>query len=168
MTEDKTHGLARVLEQVGVLCAGLLMFTLVVITFVDVVGRQFGYPLAFAFEFTQVTVGIMFYVTLPLVTLRREHIMVDLVPFAPGARSTLIVDAFVNLLCTFLLAMAARQLWQQGATLETYRTVMMFTRWPVAPFVYFMSVFAAITAAVLACAALASLRRVLHSGRGSL
>jgi len=167
MTSEGTlRRIPGILEQIGAVCAGLLMITLVAITFVDVVGRQFGFPLSFAFEFTQVAVGIMFYVTLPLVTLRGEHIVVDLVPYPPGSRLSCAVEAFVNLLSTFLLAMATMQLWQQGETLKMFHTVMMFTRWPVAPFVFFMSALSAVTAAVLFGLALRSLHGAFRpSGR---
>ena len=168
MATGGMHVTTRILERAGAICAGLLMLVLVLITLVDVIGRQFGYPLSFAFEFTQVTVGIMFYLVLPLVTLRREHIVVDLVPYREGARSTLFVDAFVHLLCALLLVVAARQLWAQGETLQMFRTVMMFTRWPVAPFVFVMSGFAALTAAVLLLLSVASARRALgRSPRGT-
>jgi TRAP-type C4-dicarboxylate transport system permease small subunit len=138
----------RSFEGVGRITASLLMAALVAITFVDVVGRQFGYPIAFAFEFTKVCVGAMFYVGLPLVTLRREHICVDLVPIRAGAASGIIVAVFVDFLSAGLIALVAKQLWAQAQTLEMFNTVMMFTRWPIAPMVRVMAVLAALTAMI--------------------
>lgn len=164
--EGGSARLPDVLEQIGAVCAGLLMIVLVAITFVDVVGRQFGYPLSFAFEFTQAAVGVMFYVALPLVTLRKEHIVVDLVPYRAGSVLAVAVDTFVHLLCTFLMVMATIQLWHQGETLQKFHTVMMFTRWPVAPFVFFMSALSAVTAAVFFALAVCGLRdKILPTGR---
>jgi len=143
-----THIVINRLEFLAAVIAGMLMFFLVLITFVDVVGRQFGYPLAFAFEFTQLTVGTMFYVVLPLVTLRREHITVDLIAINPASRVGRVSSLLVNLLCASLVAVAAIELWQQAETLAMFNTVTMFTRWPIAPFVYFMSCMAMFTALV--------------------
>jgi len=128
--------------------SALFMFGLVLITFVDVIGRKFGYPLAFAFEFTQVAVALMFYTTLPLVALRRENVFVDLLPLPKNKRWEAAVEAAIFLFCAFIVVFGAYQLWQHGVSLERFRTVMMFTRWPIAPFVYFMSVAASVTAIV--------------------
>lgn len=127
---------------------GLIMIALVLVTFADVIGRKAGYPLGFAFEFTQVAVGLMFYMVLPLVTLRGEHIMVDLLPLPRNRMMSLAVRMGARIVCAGIFAVAAVQLWQQGQTLERFHTVMMFTRWPLPPFIYCMSVFAAVTALV--------------------
>ena len=156
----------NILVRLGALVGGVLMFCLVCITFIDVIGRQIGHPLSFAFEFTQVTVGMMFYLTLPLVTLRREHIVVDFLPFREGSVADLASEIFASLVSVGILAMVTLQLWQQGNTLQTYNTVMMFTRMPVAPFVYFMSVMAAVTTLVLVGLLYLSLRRLLGVIRG--
>ncbi|MFK4752258.1 MULTISPECIES: TRAP transporter small permease [Oceanospirillaceae] len=140
--------IARQLESMAAVVAGTLIFLLVLITFVDVTGRQFGHPLAFAFEITQLTVGIMFYTVLPLVTLRREHITVDLIAINPDSFGVRVLAALVNLLCVGALAVTAKELWRQGEMLEMLNTVTMFTRWPVAPFVYFMAVLAMFTALI--------------------
>lgn len=137
------------LESVVKVIAGLLMFTLVLITFVDVIGRKFGHPLAFAFEFTQVSVALMFYVTLPLVALRGENIFVDLWPLPKSKRRAAFARMCIHLVCAIIVSFGALQLWEQAASLERLRTVMMFTRWPIAPFVYFMSGMTAITALIL-------------------
>ncbi len=150
MTSQKElNTVARKLEAVVKVLAGLLMFSLVLITVVDVIGRKFGHPFAFAFEFTKVAVAFMFYVTLPLVVLRRENVVVDLVPTLSNKLLAAVVEAGVNLLCIGILAIGTVQLWQYGITLERFNTVMMFTRWPIAPMVYFMSVMMGITTIVL-------------------
>lgn len=137
-----------ILEWSGRIATGVLMAVLMAITFVDVVGRQFGYPISFAFEFTKVCVAAMFYVGLPLVTLRREHITVDLLPVSPDSVLGNSIGIFVDLLSTVLIAIVARQLWHQAQTLEMFNTVMMFTRWPLAPMVRGMAALAALTALI--------------------
>lgn len=136
---------AVALQRIAALCACALIFMLVIITFVDVIGRQFGHPLAFAFEFTQVTVGMMFYIALPIVTLNREHIIVDLVPINPSSRAALALASAVNILCAVMMAVATIELWKEGQSTQLFKTVMMFTRWPIAPFIFVMSIFAGLT-----------------------
>ncbi|MEQ5778519.1 TRAP transporter small permease [Thalassospira sp. NFXS8] len=138
----------NLLDWSGRIATAVLMTALMAITFTDVVGRQFGHPIAFAFEFTQMTVGAMFYIGLPLVTMRGEHIAVDLVPIRPNGPVGIVVVAMVDLLCAFLVAIVARQLWQQAQTLDMFNTVMMFTRWPLAPIVRAMAVMAALTSLI--------------------
>lgn len=150
--------LSNWLEFIASVIAGMLMFCLVLITFVDVVGRQFGYPLSFAFEFTQLTVGLMFYTVLPLVTLRREHITVDLIAVRSDSCLFLVSNVFVNILCAVAIAITAKELWVQGETLAMFNTMTMFTRWPIAPFVYFMSLLAIITALIFVSLALIDIK----------
>ncbi len=157
---EAPHDARYILVRLGSVLGGILMFVLVCITFVDVIGRQVGYPLSVAFEFTQVTVGLMFYLTLPLVTLHREHIVVDFLPFREGSIADLTSEIIVGLVSVAVMAVVTFQLWQQGHTLQTYNTVMMFTRLPVAPVVYFMSVMAAVTTLVLAGLLYLSVRRI--------
>lgn len=159
------QNITRVLEKTAASLIGVLMFLLVMITFVDVVGRQMGYPLGFAFEFTQLTVGVVFYCVLPLVTLKGEHITVDLIAVDPDSRKSRAVASLVNLLCAGAIAMTSIQLWHQGGTLEQFNTVTMFIRWPIAPFVYFMSCMAMATALVCVALALTDANRSLRRGK---
>ena len=67
------------------LCCWLLLFCLMAITCADVIGRYFfGTPVYGAFEMTEMLLAALIFVGLPLVTLRNEHITVDLLdPVAP-------------------------------------------------------------------------------------
>lgn len=148
--------LVATVERAFRLLAGLLMATLIIVTFTDVVGRQFGSPLPAAFELTQVAVAAMFYVALPFVTLRREHVVVDLIPWREDGTAARVIGLCVDLTSAGVIGMTAWQLWVQAGTLDRFSTVMMFLRWPVAPFVQGMAVLAAMTS--VACLVLAALR----------
>lgn len=136
--------------------SSLLIGGLVVITFLDVIGRQFGVPLAAAFELTQIAVGVMFYVALPFVTLRREHVVVDIVPIDPDSRMGRGIGFAVDLVSAAAVAFAARQLWTQADTLAMFNSVTMFLSLPTAPIVRGMAILCGFTA--LICLALAMLR----------
>lgn len=143
-------------ERLFKVVSSLLIAGLVVITFVDVIGRQFGAPLAAAFELTQILVGAMFYVALPFVTLRREHVIVDIVPINPGHGIGRGLGFVVDLLSAAAVAFAARQLWMQADTLAMFNSLTMFLGLPTAPIVRGMAILCGFTA--LICLALALLR----------
>lgn len=143
-------------ERIFRVLAGLLMAALVVVTFADVVGRQFGHPLSASFELTQVAVAMMFYIALPFVTLRREHVTVDLIPLGEDRIVGRSLGFCVDFLSAVVVAIAALQLWEQAATLTRFNTVMMFLRWPIAPFVQAMAILTGLTA--ITCVVLAALR----------
>ena len=148
----------RIAERALSAVMACLLVALMGITFVDVIGRQFGAPLSYAFEFTQSAMGLMIYAGLPLVTARDEHIRVDLFTRFLSPLLRHLSEAILSLLCLGIGIVWARQLWMQAETLAGMNSVMMFTRWPVAPFVQFMSVLAAVTAAIFLFQAVRSLR----------
>ena len=65
--------------------AALVLFCLMVLTCVDVIGRYFfGMPVRGGFEMTEMLLAALIFAGLPLVTLRDDHITVDLLdPVVP-------------------------------------------------------------------------------------
>src|SRR5262245_59284243 len=65
--------------------AGILLFCLMLLTCVDVVGRYFfNTPVTGGFELTEMMLAALIFFGLPLVTIRNEHVMVDLLdPVTP-------------------------------------------------------------------------------------
>jgi TRAP-type C4-dicarboxylate transport system permease small subunit len=127
---------------------GVLLGFLVVITFVDVIGRKLGHPISFAFELTQIAMGLMIYIGLPLVTARREHIVIDLVVMTLSPRVQHVLLTIMDGLCGVMGLVWSWQLWLQAGKLAASNNVFMFTRWPIAPIVYMMSVMTFIMACV--------------------
>jgi len=125
-----------------------LLAAMVGVTFVDVIGRQFGRPVSFAFEFTQAAMALMIYAGLPLVTARREHISIDLAVGLLNARWRHRLAALFAIVCLLITLVWARQLWVQADALASMNTVMMYLRWPLAPLVYYMAFMAFLTALV--------------------
>ena len=75
----------RVLTPVLGVVAAAVMFCLMGVTCVDVIGRYFfSMPVRGGFEITEILLATLIFVGLPLVTLRNEHVMVDLLdPVVP-------------------------------------------------------------------------------------
>ena len=65
--------------------AGILLFCLMTLTCVDVIGRYFfNTPVTGGFELTEMMLAALIFFGLPLVTIRNEHVTVDLLdPVTP-------------------------------------------------------------------------------------
>ncbi len=71
------------LETVG----AAALFVLMVVVFVDVVGRNmFNRPLPWGTELLEVVLAVLIFALYPVLALRSAHITVDLVPIPPGLR----------------------------------------------------------------------------------
>lgn len=130
--------------------AGLILFSLVLITCVDVVGRYFfSAPLRGAFELTEVLVAALVFAALPLTTERREHVEVDLLNalFAPAMNR--FVTAFAGLFSAALLATFAWRLADHAIGTAEDGAVTNALRIPLAPF-GFLAAFSCLVSAFIA------------------
>jgi TRAP-type C4-dicarboxylate transport system permease small subunit len=80
MTKDQPlHNLFdRLLVPTLSYLAATVLFCLMLVTCVDVLGRYFNYPLFGGFELTEMLLATLIFAGLPLVTLRNDHVTVDL------------------------------------------------------------------------------------------
>ena len=86
--------------------ANILLCVMVVVTCIDVVGRYFfSAPLLGAHEIITLSMGIMIYLGMPLVTASREHLMIDLVANLLSSKGKRIQQIAVNSIAavTFIL-----------------------------------------------------------------
>ena len=141
--------LARIELALGC-AAALLLTSMVLLTTVDVIGRYFlDRPLVGAFELTELAMGAMVFSSLPLVTLARQQVTVDLfagvVPPAWRRVQTVLIDVTAAL----CLSVIAWRLWQKAIYMaeagETTATVLV----PIYPLVYYMAAMAAVTVALM-------------------
>jgi len=106
------------------LLAAVLMFCLMLLTCADVVGRYFlNKPVTGGFEMTEVLLAALIFAGLPLVTLRSEHVMVDLLdPVTPDwlFRIQHVLASLLGAVCTGYLAwrlgLRAEELGARGET----------------------------------------------------
>ncbi len=104
--------------------AAAVMFCLMLLTCVDVVGRYFlNQPVWGGFELTEMLLAALIFAGLPLVTLRNDHVTVDLFdPVIPDwlFRIQHVVACTIGFLCTGYLAwrlwLRAEQLGRAGET----------------------------------------------------
>lgn len=129
---------ARVLRLVFGLATGSLLALMTLLTTVDVVGRYlFNRPLRGAFELTEVLMAALIFAALPLVTLRSEHIAVDLLDLWIPARVRKLQRTLIQLGCAAVVAVLAWVMFGQArqSALDGLQTDAL--RLPLAPILYF-------------------------------
>jgi TRAP-type C4-dicarboxylate transport system permease small subunit len=132
------------------LLAAALMFCLMLLTCVDVVGRYFfNKPVTGGFEMTEMLLAALIFAGLPLVTLRGDHITVDLLdPLVPDRlfRVQHVVATAMGVACAGYLAwrlgLRAAELASRGETTSQLG-------FPVAWLAWAMSVLMLLTALAL-------------------
>jgi len=83
-TASQNPSAGRVVQGVLDWAAASLMFLLMAMTCVDVAGRYFfNRPLPGGLELTEITMVLLVFAGLPIVTTAREHVTVDIVPLEP-------------------------------------------------------------------------------------
>lgn len=111
--------------------AGAIAGLVMALTFADVLGRYlFNSPIRGAFELTEMAMGLLVFGALPLVTLRREHV-VDAILFdrMPDAVRRVLAVAF-DLLGAAVCGLMAWRMWLYGDRLVRFGEVTMELRIP--------------------------------------
>jgi TRAP-type C4-dicarboxylate transport system permease small subunit len=145
---------ARILRLVFGIATGSLLACMTLLTTLDVVGRYlFNRPLRGAFELTEVLMAALIFAALPLVTLRSEHIAVDLLDLWIPARARMLQRMLIQLACAAVAAVLAWVMFGQARQMALDGLQTDALRVPLAPIVYFGA--AAILVSALAHLALA-------------
>ena len=158
----------RLLAPLGWLMA-IDLIGMMMLTVVDVIGRYiFNNPIPGSAEVIGLMMGVLVFGTLPLASLRNEHILIDVLDnfLFPGARKRVqqVVFQFAS---AMVMAFIAWRLWIKAAELASYRDTTMFLQVPLAPMAYFMAVLSGVTALVLLFLSYEALRGRLTTGHGS-
>jgi TRAP-type transport system small permease protein len=130
--------------------AALALVAMVLLTCIDVVGRYLlNRPLTGAFELSELTMGALVFASLPLVTLRRQHVTVDLLDWlVPGSWRTA-QDALAALVSAFCVGVVAWRLWVKALEMMRSGETTAVLKIPVHPLVYGMALLSVLTAAVI-------------------
>lgn len=143
----------QTIEKWAMRAAAVLMFGLMSLTFVDVAGRNlFNRPVNGTSELTEIGLALIIFLMLPSVTLRGQHIVIDLIDNVTGPRSQSILEALGALLGLAMFALIAWQVWVQGNKAMAYEDLTPTLRIPMGPVLYGMAAFAAVNAFAYALA----------------
>ena len=127
------------------LAAAIILGGLMLITCSDVVARYFfNRPIVGGFEMTEALLACLIFIGLPLVTLRSDHIAIDILPIP--ARLAVLHHRVVNLLGALTTAFLAYRLWLRANQLLAAGEVTLQLGVPVAYVAYIMSVFTGLMA----------------------
>lgn len=130
--------------------AAVLLFAMMVLTFVDVMGRYFfDAPVTGGFEVTELMMAALIFAGLPLVTAGNEQVAVDLLDYSMPRTVKRIRDVLVNLLCAGMLAILSYRLWLKASEQVSYGDQTAILNIPAAPVTFFMSFSTAFSTLVL-------------------
>lgn len=131
---------AQLIQKFLGLIAAIVLFVMMSITAVDVIGRYwFNKPLAGGFEITEMGLAVLIYCALPLVSARREHIVIDTfdVFMSDGVKTFL--NRLSDLICFVCLGGLGYLLYLRALRVAEYGDTTNVLLVPLAPVVYTMS-----------------------------
>jgi TRAP-type C4-dicarboxylate transport system permease small subunit len=137
------------LEAVLGFTSATVLFLMMFITAIDVVGRYvFNKPLNGGFEVTEMMLAALIYCGLPLVSQRREHIVIDTFDPLMSARVKRGFDIFAELVCSVTLGGIGYLIFRRAARVADYGDTTSVLRLPLAPVAYLMGVMIVVAALI--------------------
>jgi TRAP-type C4-dicarboxylate transport system permease small subunit len=129
--------------------AGVLLFGMMTLTFVDVVLRYlFNAPLRGSFEITELMLVGLIFAALPLVSRREEHVVMDFLDRFLGLRTYRALRALEHIVSAAVMTGMGCLLWQKATKLAAYGDTTAVLRIELAPFVYAIALLIFITALI--------------------
>jgi TRAP-type transport system small permease protein len=129
--------------------ASLLLMGMMLLTFSDVVARYLlNRPIRGAFEVTELTLLVLIFAGLPLVSHADEHVTMDFIDrLLPPAGQRLLVRA-VHAVCAAIMFFLTWQVWLKAGKISSYADTTDVLLISIGPFVYFMAAMIALTGLV--------------------
>ncbi len=122
------------------IAASALLLCLMLVTFVDVVARYlFNRPIRGAFEVTELTLLVLIFAGLPLVSHADEHVTMDFIDRMLPARAVPVLIRAVHGLVAAVFFFLTWQVLIKAGRIAGYGDTTDVLRIPVGPFVYFMA-----------------------------
>jgi len=148
--------------------AGFLLFCLMVLTFVDVAGRNLvNRPVNGTSELTEIALAAIISLMLPRVAIAGQHIVIDLVDTLLPPAAVAWLDAFASLLGAAMFGLIGWQVFVMAGKALGYDDKTPTLHLPLGPVLYAMSVFAALVAVAFVFAMSNALRRVSAADGGA-
>lgn len=143
------HNWERKADAVLGVAASVLLFGMMALTFADVVARYLlNRPIRGGFEITELTLLVLIFAGLPLVSHADEHVTMDFIDriLPPGARAVWI--RVMHAICAAIMFFLTWQVWIKATRIASYSDTTDVLRITLGPFVYFMAIMIALTGAV--------------------
>jgi len=122
------------------IAASAILFSMMTLTFVDVVMRYvFNRPLRGGFEVTELMLLVLIFAGLPLVSHADEHVTMDLIDRMLRAKLRAALFRLVHLVCAAVFFGLTWLIWVKAGKVAAYGDTTDVLRIVVGPFVYFMA-----------------------------
>jgi TRAP-type C4-dicarboxylate transport system permease small subunit len=129
--------------------AGVLLFCMMTLTFVDVVLRYiFNAPLRGSFEITELMLVLLIFAALPLVSRREEHVVMDFLDRYLPVSIYRALRALEHVVSAAVMTGMGCLLWQKASKLAAYGDTTSVLRIELAPFVYAIALLIFVTALI--------------------
>jgi len=138
-----------VLQRALGVTSAVVLFAMMLVTAVDVAGRYlFNKPIAGGFELTEILLAALIYCGLPLVSSRREHIVIDTFDpmFSRAVKRGL--DMVAEVVCAVALAGVGWLIFLRANRVAEYGDTTSVLKLPLAPVVYLMAVMITVAALI--------------------
>lgn len=129
--------------------AGLALVAMIVVTCVDVVGRQFRHPLKGAYDLVELLGAITITGALPYTTACKGHVAIELLLNKLPRRGRLGVETLVQTVSLLMFALLTWRFIQYGVELQAAGQVTLTLRWPVFWMAYWMALCTAVMTLVI-------------------
>jgi len=131
------------------IAASALLFSMMVLTFFDVVGRYLlNKPIRGAFEITELGLVVLIFAGLPLVSHADEHVTMDFIDRILPDRVARAWVRVMHLICAAIMFFLSWQVWIKADRIAGYADTTDVLRIPIGPFVYFMALMIGLTGIV--------------------
>ena len=131
------------------IAASLILFLMMLLTFVDVVARYlFNFPLRGGFEVTELMLLVLIFAGLPLVSHADEHVTMDFIDRILPQRIARVWIRVVHAICAAIMFFLAWQVWIKANRIASYSDTTDVLRITIGPFVYFMALMIGLTGLV--------------------
>jgi TRAP-type C4-dicarboxylate transport system permease small subunit len=141
--------LKKLLETVCGLLSGAALFAIMGLTFFDVGGRKvLGHSIPGSLELTELLMVVVIFASLPLVSLRGEHVVFDSFDsyMSPAVRR--IQEIAIHLLCAAMMLGLAVLMWRTGGQFATNGDTTAQLQIAKSPFIFGMSLLCALSGLV--------------------
>lgn len=124
-------------KALGLLAASVLML-LMIITFIDVLGRYlFSAPLPGAFELTEIMMAMLIFAGLPLVLRANQHVSVNLIVGILSPKILHLQRLITQAIMAVVLAVMAWRMWIKAAEMLEQGDETAYLLLPIAPVAFF-------------------------------
>jgi TRAP-type C4-dicarboxylate transport system permease small subunit len=141
--------------------AGFLLFCLMLLTFLDVAGRNLiNRPVSGTSELTELMLAAIIFLMLPRVAIAGQHIVIDLVDTMVPKAAVAWMDAFAAWLGVVMFGLISWQVFVMAGKAMGYEDKTPTLHIPLGPILYCMSGFAALVTIAFAYAMVNAMRGV--------